>query len=141
MAFIPYSGKIQCEFQQLAASTVAATGDALTFSSGYVVPVAVDNTTPTAGVYIGPAVTAGDSDYASAKNVSVIMLTPDLIFLADVGVGTATIANVGVAYDFAAHGTVDLNATDHKNVTVVGVISATQVLVKFNSAYEFVNVS
>ena len=141
MAFIPFQGKIQSEQFQLAASTVASNGDALTFSSGYVVPVGADNTTPTVGVYIGNAVVAGDSDYASAKAVSVVMATPDLVFLADVGTGSATIANVGVAYDFTDHGSVDLGATDHKNVTVVGVISASKVLVKFNSAYEFVNVS
>lgn len=140
MTFLLFSGKSQCESFQIAASTAVAMGDALKFSSGYVIPATAGQTVPTAGVSLG-VVTSSDSDYASAKLVPVQMLTPDSIFLADVGTGTATIANVGVGYDLAAAGTVDLSASTHKVVTVVGVISASKVLVKFNSGYEFVNIS
>lgn len=140
MAFIRAQGKQQCEAFTLNASQVMAMGDALKFSSGYVVPATAGQTVPTAGVSL-QAVTASDSDYASVKIVSVDMITPDAVYLADVGTGTATIANVGVGYDLAAAGTVDLTATTHKVVTVVGVKSATQVYVKFNSAYMYVNIS
>lgn len=140
MAFIAFSGKVQSEAMSVAASTAVANGDALKFSSGYVIPATAGQTVPTAGVS-NFVITSADADYASVKFLPVIMLTPDLIFLADVGTGTATIANVGVGYDLAAAGTVDLTATTHKVVTVVGVVSSSKVLVKFNSAYEFVNIS
>lgn len=135
MAFIPYQGKTQCEPFNKAASTAFAVGDALVFSSGYVTP-AGSSATRTAGVAL-KKVTSADDDYAATTLIPVVMLTPDLVFLADVGTGTASIANVGVAYGLAAAGTVDLTDTTDDAVTVVGVIDATHVLVKFNSAYEF----
>ena len=140
MAFIPYQGKTQVEPFTYAASTAIALGDALKFSSGYLVQATAGQTVPTAGVSL-QTIASTDADYASPKLSGVVMLTPDLVFLADVGTGSATIANVGVGYDLAAAGTVDLTASTHKVVTVVGVVSATKVLVKFNSAYEFVNIS
>lgn len=140
MAFIPYQGETQVEPFTITASTTISVGDALKFSSGKLIRATAAQTVPTAGVSLS-AYASTDSDYASDKFVGVVMLTPDLVFLADVGTGTATIANVGVGYDLAAAGTVDLTATTHKVVTVVGVISTSKVLVKFNSAYEFVNIS
>lgn len=140
MAFIPFQGETQCEPFTAAASTAIALGDALKFSSGYVIPATAGQTVPTAGVSL-QVIASTDADYASAKLISVVMLKPDTVFLADVGTGTATIANVGVGYDLAAAGTVDLTATTHKVVTVVGVVSASKVLVKFNSAYDYVNIS
>jgi len=136
MAFIPYQGKTQVEPFTIPASTAVAVGDALVFSSGNVIPAAA-GATVTAGVAV-QAITAADSDYASAKFLGVVMLTPDLVFLADVGTGSASLANVGIAYNLTAAGTVNLTDTTPGVVTVVGVISATKILVKFNSAYEFV---
>ena len=129
------------EPQTIAASTVVSNGDALKNSSGYAIPATAGQTVPTIGVYSGNTIATTDSDYASTKYVPVFMTTPDVIFLADVGAGTATIANVNGQYDLTAAGAVDLTATTHKVVTCVGVVSASKILVKFNSAQEYTNIS
>lgn len=135
--FIPYQGKTQAEPFAKKASTAIAVGDALVFDSGYITPAAA-GATVTAGVAL-KAVTSADDDYTATTAVPVVMLTPDLVFLADVGTGSATQADVGVAYNLTDAGSVNLSDTTPGTVTVVGVISATKVLVKFNSAYEFLN--
>lgn len=139
MAFIPKKGTTQAEPFKKAASTAITAGDALVFSSGYVTPA-----TSAASIVAGVStvtVTSASDDYASNTVIPVYMLTDDLVFEAPVGAGTASQTNVGNRYDLYNAGSVDLTATSHGAVTVVGVIDASTVLVKFNSAYEFKNAS
>src|SRR5258708_38640683 len=140
--FLLHNGKVQMEWFPREASTVINNGDALKWDgSGDLVPAAADDTVPIAVVSLKKVATT-DADYATdGVQIPGYMLMPDSVFVGDVGAGTATAANIGIAYDLFDAGSVDLTATDHKVVTVVGIIDASHVLVKFSSAYEFVNVS
>ena len=89
-------------------------------------------------------VASGDDDFAANTSIPVIVPGVDDIFEATVS-GTAAQTNVGKQYDLTDStnaGTaqdVDLAATTYKVVTVVGFISASKVLVKFNGNYAFAN--
>lgn len=80
-----------------------------------------------------------DADYASTKPIGVMVLNPDLVFEADVITGSATAALIGTRCDLANSLGVDVTATAHNQVTIVGVLSTTKVLVRVNSSYQFRN--
>ena len=139
--FVLYSGKPQLEYFPKTASTAIANGAALKLVSGTLEPIAAGNTVPVAGVSLR-VVSATDADFASTSDVPVFQLGPDCVFLADVGAGTYDGTQIGGSFDVTDSLNVDLTASAHNNVTVVGgIIGANQVYVKFNSAYEFVNLS
>ena len=110
-------------------------------SAGYVRQTAVASVR-IAGISLRK-VASGDSDYADNSLIPVLIPSEEDVFEADVS-GTATQANVGDQFDLTAltDGTdqdVDLAATTYKVVTVVGFISASKVLVKFNGNYAYAN--
>ena len=143
MAFIHRKGPANAEQFAKAASTAIASNSALGFlGSGYV-KQALAASLRIAGIAIGK-VASTDDNYADNSLISVIVPGSDDIFEADVTTGTATIANVGKQYDLDTNtdGTaqgITVSGTSYKVVTVVGFLSASKVLVKFNGAYEFAN--
>lgn len=138
MAFIHRSGGIKVDWFPKKASTAIANNAALTFDGSGAVTIAVAASTRIAGLNI-KTIASGDSDYASTTKVPVIVPSTDAIFEADVITGTLTTAMVGNQYDLASSLGVDVTATAHKQVTVVGFISASKALVRFTGAYLFAN--
>ena len=143
MAFVHVKGPAKTEGLKKTASVAIAAASPLSFdgSAGYVRQAAVASVR-LAGVSLRKVASTSD-DYASNSIIEVIIPSSDDVFEADV-TGTATQANVGEQYDLSAltDGTaqnVDVGATTYKVVTVVGFISASKVLVKFNGNYAYAN--
>lgn len=141
MAFIHVQGPGQTEGFPKLASTAIAVGSVLAFRDGYVSQALVQSIR-LVGVS-AKKVASADDDFANNTAISVILPQDDDVFEADV-TGTATQANVGKQYDLTntAQGTaqnIDVGATTYKVVTVVGFISASKVLVKFNGNYVYAN--
>ena len=139
MAFYQVSGPVNTQWFPKKASTVMAVGSALTFDGSGYVTNATSTSTRVAGVNL-KTIASTDSDYAATTLIPVHFPGSQAIFLADVGSGTATAANIGVQYDFNDATGVNLGASSHKQVTVVGVIDASHVLVTL-AAYTFANAS
>lgn len=142
MAFIHVSGPAATEGFPKLASTAIAVGSVVALrGSGYLSQAEVISVR-IAGVAI-KKVASGDDDFASTTVVPVIVPGEEDVFEADV-TGTATQGNVGRQFDLTkvTAGTaqnVDVGNTTYKVVTVVGFISASKVLVKFNGNYVYAN--
>ena len=144
MAFIHKSGPARAQAFIKTASTAIAVGSVLGFTNSGFVEQQSDSTIM-AGVSLRK-VSSTSGDYALNSTISVVVPGPADIFEADVTVGTATQAVVGQKHDITseAGGTaqsVNLNANTYGIVTVVGFISASKVLVKFNGYYVYADVS
>lgn len=145
MAFFHKSGPALTEPFKKSASIAIANGSVLGFegTTGYV-EQAEAASVRIAGVSLSKHAST-DADYATATTIPVIVPSSDDVFEADViSTSTATVANVGNQYDLCTNvdgtaQTVDLGNNTYKVVTVVGFISASKVLVKFNGAYEYAN--
>ena len=146
MAFYHVSGPALTESFQKVTSTAIAVGSALGFhaigANAGRVAQARDISLRIAGIAI-KKIASTDSDYADATNIPLIVPSEDDVFSASVS-GTATQANVGKQYDLTQTdaGTaqaVNLSGTSRKVVTVVGFVSSSEVLVKFNGNYAFAN--
>lgn len=139
MSFILKSGRTRIEYFPKKASTAISANALLSFyrELGQVAPV-TSGSKILAGVSLR-AVVSTDDDYASTTRIPVVVPSSDAVFEADTS--SATAANVGNRYDLTDSLTVNLSGTTNKVVTVVGVISATKVLVKLNGAYEYINSS
>ena len=136
--FLLQSGPARTEWFPKVASTAIANGAALTFDGSGAVTVATATSTRIAGIS-AKVIASTDSDYASNTLIPLVAVGPDDIFLAAVGTGTLTTAMVGNQYDLADSVGIDVTATSHKQVTVVGFVSASLALVKFNANYVYVN--
>lgn len=138
------SGKPNVEWFTKTASTVLSNGGAVALSSGRLI-LATASTTQHVGVILRACIST-DSDYASAITVPVDVPGTNDIFEADVKSGvTAAATGVGSQCDFfiASSGdttdvTVDTGTNSHHQVTIVGFISASKVLVKINSLMNMV---
>jgi hypothetical protein len=132
-----YSGPSKVEYYPKKASTAMSVGDLLKFDgSGYVTVCAAGTAT---NVIVGVSlrkVASTDADYASTTLIPV-EVGKDSIYIADIGTGTGAASNVGGGFDLAAAGTLDVTATTHKQVTCVGFISTTQLLVKLNGDAQY----
>src|SRR5690242_10179970 len=112
MAFLPVSGKIQCEAFPKTASTAISAGAVMEADgSGGINPADAADTS-LFGISMRK-VTASDDDYASTTPIGVIMLNADTEFYADVGTGTATAALVGTQCDLKDSVSIDVTATTH----------------------------
>ena len=134
MAFIQVSGDRQTEAFPKKASTAIPSNNALIFESGFIT-VAAATSTVIAGVS-QRTIASTDADYASATLTPITMCDEEAVFEADVVTGTLTTAMIGGRYDLANATGIDVTGTTYKPVTVVGFISATKALVKFNGAYQ-----
>ena len=141
MAFIHVSGPAVTEEFAKLASTAIAVGTPVSFTSGYLAQANLASVR-IAGVSV-KNIASTDGDFASATLIPVIVPGEEDIFEADV-TGTATQGNVGKQYDLTqpnggTAANVNLSGTTYKVVTVVGFISASKVLVKFNGNYAYAN--
>ncbi len=131
------SGKPKIEFFLKTASTVFKNGSPVQLSSGQLIE-ATATSTKHVGIILTDVATT-DADYASATSKPVDCPDVNDIFEADVKSGvTATVAEVGGTCDFYVDSStkeifVDTGTDTHHQVTIVGFISASKVLVKFNS--------
>lgn len=136
------SGSPKLEWYTKTASTPILNGNPVALTSGQLIN-ATDATTAHVGVIMRDCIST-DSDYATAVKVPVDVPTSDDIFEVDVKVGvTAAAADVGVFADlYVGTGSdsmtqyavyVDPDTSTHNQVTVIGYISASKLLVKFNS--------
>lgn len=142
-----FQGNPIVEYYIKTASTPMLNGNVVQLSSGQVI-AATATSLKHIGVIMRDTIST-DADYATS-NISVPVLVPDdeTVFLADVKPGTAafTASLVGVQCQLYIGQSgqttgevqyecyVDPNSTAHAQVTIVKVISQTQVLVKINSS-------
>jgi hypothetical protein len=128
---IQISGPVKSRAYPKTASTALTANSLVTLTSGKLVAAGAA-TTSFAGV-IPRAVVAADDDYASASEVPVITLHDGATFLMGTS-GASAATHVGNDYDLSDAVTVNLSASAVKVVTVVRVLSATLIEVKFNRA-------
>lgn len=134
---IRYTGEANIEFYPKTASTQMKINSPVSLSSGQLIE-ATSSSLQHVGVLMKDIATT-DADYASATLVPVDVPDSDDSFIADVKVGvTALITQIGAQCDFFVDGTskevfVDTGTNSHHQVTIVGFISASKVIVKINS--------
>ena len=134
MAFLINSGNTQIDYFPKKASTAIAANAALTFDGSGFATNAVAATTRVIGTSLR-VVAATDADYASTTAIPVTVPVPDSTFIADVGTGALTTAMIGNQFDLKDSVSIDVTASAHKQVTVVGFISSTKAIVKFTGNY------
>lgn len=140
MAFTLKTGKPEVEWFPKTASTAIGIGAVLEADGSGAVNPADSADTSLFGISL-KSVASTDSDYATTNAIPVMVLNPSCTFEADVITGTATAALIGTQCDLASSLGVDVTATSHKQVTIVGFISASKVVVRFNGSYQFRNAS
>jgi hypothetical protein len=124
-------GKTKTMYFPKAASTVFTDGNFVAFDGSGNVTNATTTTTGIVGV-VRRTTSSADTDYASNTLIPVqVPIEKFCTWYADTS--SATAANVGLSYDLATASTINLSGTSYKPVTVVGYISATQVLIVINS--------
>lgn len=128
MSFIKAHGNVRTvEWYPKTASTALAKNSVVSLSSGFLVN---STSTEITGIILRDVVST-DSDYALTNKVPVELGGFGDIYEADVITGSAAATNVGVKYDTDTGSLgITLSGTTNKTWLVVGVISATKVLVK-----------
>lgn len=131
MAFLRASGEPNIEYHEKTASTAFNVGD-LVYDGGsrYILPADA-----TSGDHIGicmKKVASTDSDYASATKIPVDVAAENDIFEVDCG-GAATAALLGTFIDLTNAYTADEANSNKDALLVVGIISASKILVKIAS--------
>ena len=134
MAFLLNSGNVQIDYFPKLASTAIGMGAALIPNASGFATVATSTSTRVLGTSLR-VVASTDADYASATLIPVIVPDTSAVFLADVGTGTLTTAMIGNQYDLKDSVSIDVTGTSHKQVTVVGFVSASKALVRFTGNY------
>jgi hypothetical protein len=112
------------------ASVAMNPGDVVISTSGQV-DVAVAASVLLLGIAT-QKISSSDSDFAATTPVVVAQIDPNTVYVADVGTGTATVAMIGAQYDLKDADEVDVTASTFKQVKIVGIVSASKVLVTFN---------
>lgn len=135
---VPFKGKFHMEWYPKPASTAFAFNDAVTILSTAAGAGTLTKTTSSTTRVIGLIqrnVLATDADYASTNEVPVLVGDEDAEFLCDVSTGTAATTDIGEFIDFDDENSVDVDAYTKGQLLVTRVISATQVVVKFNKGF------
>lgn len=135
------SGKPTVEYYPKTASTLLYNGSVVQLSSGQLI-AATATSTAHVGVCLR-TVAATDSDYASTTMVPVMVPSVNDVFEIDVKPGvTAAATSVGAECDiYVGNGTTgtlgeqyaDTGTNTHHQLTIVGFISSSKVLVKLTS--------
>jgi hypothetical protein len=122
-------GKWKVMYFPKTASAAICSNSLVEFASGYVkqaTTTAGATDTPLAGIYIGPEITSGSSNYATTEKVPVLVPEgPTAEALLVVGTGSLTAAMVGQSYDIDADAEVTVSTTSNEPVTCTEYISAT----------------
>ena len=137
MSFLVSRGKTKEIQLPVTVSTAITAGTLLTTTSGKLVAA----TSSTAAVNIvgilKATIAATDSDYATARNVTVVVPTEKhVVYEADVTSGLV-VADIGLEQDLTDGATVNRAASSVDVVKCIGVISSTKglFLVKINGSY------
>lgn len=133
------SGKPNLQYFPKKASTAFANGD-MVYADG---SGAIQPADATSGNHFGimlKDIVSGDADYAATTLVPVDIVGPDEIFVVDVGNGSATSALIGTYIDLHDAGSADVEASSKDVLLVVGVISASKIVVKVNASAGVKNV-
>ena len=138
MAFALKTGKPEVEWFPKTSSTAISIGAVLEADGSGAVNPADSADVSLFGISLRSVVST-DSDYATTAMIPCLVLNSNCTFEADVITGSATAALVGTKCDLATSLGVDVTATAHNQVTIVGFISATKVVVRFNGSYQFRN--
>lgn len=126
------------EWYPKTASTAYAFNDAVSIVNTVAGPGTlgkVTSATTTVTGLIQRAVTSADADYASASLVPVLVGDVDAEWLCDVSTGSAAVTDIGEMIDFDDENSVDVAAYTKGQLLVTRVISASQVVVKFNKGF------
>lgn len=126
------SGTHRVEYYPKKASQAMAIGD-LMYADG---SGAIQKADSTSGQHIGvcmKTIASTDADYAETTKIPVDVADPNDLWIVDVGTGTATAALIGTTIDLKDENEADVSATSKNVLTVVGFISATQIIVKINA--------
>lgn len=129
------SGEIIIESYTAPASTAFAFNDVVTRNSSGLLAKATA-TTPRSELLglIQQTIVSTDSDYASAKNVGVLLFDEDNDFVADVSTGTLVQSMAGKKFDLDDENSINVNRTLQKSVQIVRVLSTTKAIVQFVTA-------
>ena len=135
MAAVPFSacpgrGKFKVMWVQKTASAAIESNTLVQLTSGYVAQAGTTagaSDTPLLGIYVGPAITSGSSNYASTEKIPVLVPAEPLAeFDLVVGTGSLTAAMVGQSYDIDSDSEVTVSTSTNEAVTCSEFISATR---------------
>ena len=126
------NGNIHIEYYPKTVSTLFTTNEPVALdTTGYLIPYTPGIAAPFLGV-IKKAVTATDSDYATATRVPVEVGNPDTEWLIDATTTAAAATDVGEYVDYVeATISVNVGATSQNDCYVTQMVSTTLVVVKF----------
>jgi len=152
-----YQGNPIIEWYYTTASTTMLNGGVVQLSSGQLILATATSTLHLGIIMRDFTSTAVQADYTSSVKVPVLIPDEETIFIADVKLGTAAFTSsvvgtqcqlyIGTGSESAPNTMnasdcyVDPNATSHLQVTIVGYISQTKILVKLNSNILYKNAS
>lgn len=137
MAFIPRKGKFRREHMPVTESTALSANSLVAFTSGKLVAATAGTANTNIVGILEKAITATDSDYASARLVSVLVPTERFCVVeGDVTSGLVA-ADIGLEVDLTDASTIDRAASTVDAAKVVKVISTTKGLfnLKIAGAY------
>lgn len=135
---VPFKGKFHLEWYPKPASTAFAVGDAveiLQTAAGDGAVAKVGTSTVRVTGLMQRAVLSTDSDYADTNEVPVLVGDVDAEFLFDVSTGSAAQTDIGEYVDFDDENSIDVAAYTKGQILITRVISATQVVGKFNKGF------
>ncbi len=134
MSFRVYRGKVKQDWLPMTTSLALSKDILVEFTSGLIAE-ADDNDTAIAGIMV-KAITASDSDYATARQVPIIVpMERHVVYEADATGFSAS--DIGGEFGISDSGTVDQSDTTNKVFLVTEVLSATKVrgYMKINQSY------
>lgn len=131
--FQPYGGtRLRLVRRLMKASTAISHADLLKRTAGANTLEPATSNAVFVAVYLDGDIASTDTDYASTKYRSVMLLTPDLQFYAPVEAGTATAATVGTTCDLNSADGIDVGTTTNGDFTVDIFLTASEVVGHFN---------
>ena len=129
--FIRYSGQTKPEYYPKTGSTVFANGSAITPDGAGAFQPASTGEPVTAVIMTN--ILSTDADFAAnTKELCDDVTNSEDVFQADVEVGTLTAALVGTYVNLNSATGIDVTASTNKDVFIVGYISPSVALIKFN---------
>lgn len=137
MSFKHIRGLTKTEYFPVTTSTALAIGTLVEFTSGLIAAADADETAGGVRGVLGKTIAATDADYASSRQVPVIVpVEKHVVWEAD-ATGTFAATDIGVEYGISDSGTVDKAETTTVHFLVTEFISATKVrgYLKINGSY------
>lgn len=137
MAFIKYKGKTKTMSLPVTASTALVKNTLVEFTSGLIAGADADESAIAVVGVLVKTIATTDSDYASSRNVGVMVpLEKHVEWIAD-GTGTFAATDIGTEYGISDSGTVDKAEVTAVCFKMTGFISASKIIgfLKSNGSY------